>query len=169
MAAHDTTQAASWLKDEYVDLHSDPTFVAEDIVLDIAVQIAEAMEDAGVSTQKELAERLNISPSAVSQLLSGDQNVSIHRLVRVALALGKTVEPPKIVDFSEPNVESRSRQHAETVSLDDVSTPPKPRSQRSETSPKRAFNLSHVSVCGEPMSASATAEEEESPEYAVAA
>jgi transcriptional regulator with XRE-family HTH domain len=120
MATNDTYQVASWFKDEFDALHQDPTFITEEIVLDLALQIAEAMEEAGIETQKELAERLDVSPSAVSQLLSGDQNVSIHRLVKVALALGKTVEAPKLVEFEPPNVEVRARQHGGRVDLDGV-------------------------------------------------
>lgn len=124
MATNDTYQVASWFKDEFDALHQDPTFVTEEIVLDLALQIAEAMEEAGIETQKELAERLDVSPSAVSQMLSGDQNISIHRLVKVALALGKTVEAPKLVYFELPNVEARTRRHGGRVDLNGVPTRP---------------------------------------------
>lgn len=100
-------QVADWLADDWKGLQEDPTFVAEELVLDVAVQIAEAMEGAGLNTQKELADRLDISESAVSQLLSGDQNISINRLVEVALTLGKIVEVD-LVDREVPIVESVS-------------------------------------------------------------
>ena len=97
-------RAANWLYDELKVLQSDPTFVAEDIILDITEQICEAMEQQGLQ-QKDLAERLGKSRSAVSQLLSGDQNVSIKRLVEVALALDMTFIPPQLIPFEPVEVE----------------------------------------------------------------
>jgi len=99
-----TIRVADWLADDWGELQHDPTFVAEDLILDVALQIAEAMEEAGFETQKELADELDVSKSAVSQLLSGDQNVSLKRLVKVALALGKNVEV-NLVDRAAPEIE----------------------------------------------------------------
>lgn len=98
-----TTHVADWLAEDWGELQHDPTFVSEQLMIDVAVQIAEAMEEAGFDTQKELSEHLGISPSAVSQLLSGDQNVTINRLVSVALALEKGVRV-ELVDHSPPEV-----------------------------------------------------------------
>jgi len=104
MADTDRTRVADWLHDDYVELQADPTFVAEQLILDITVKIATVMEEKGV-TQKELANQLDISPSALSQLLSGDQNISIKRLVKVALALGMQWEVPNLVPSESADVE----------------------------------------------------------------
>lgn len=96
-------QVADWLYDDYVELQSDPTFEAEQLILDIVVQIGSALEEKDV-TQEKLAEQLDISPSALSQLLSGQQNVSLKRLVKVAMALGMRWEVPKLVPFESPEI-----------------------------------------------------------------
>ena len=100
----DRIQVADWLYDDLVELQRDPVFVAEDIVLDMAEQISDALTERGM-TQKDLADELGISPSAVSQLLKGDQNVSILRFVRVALALDKSVKAPELVPFEMMNLQ----------------------------------------------------------------
>ncbi|WP_208425213.1 helix-turn-helix domain-containing protein [Salinibacter sp.] len=105
MPDESTVRVADWLADDWRDLQHDPTFIAEELILDVAVQIAEAMEEAGFETQEELANELDVSESAVSQLLSGDQNISLKRLVTVALALGKSVEVD-LVDRDRPDVEA---------------------------------------------------------------
>lgn len=104
MGATNHIQVADWLYDDYAELQTDPTFVAEQLILDIVVQIATVMEDEGI-VQKELAEELDISPSAMSQLLSGQQNVSLKRLVKVALALGMRWDVPKLIPFESPHIE----------------------------------------------------------------
>jgi transcriptional regulator with XRE-family HTH domain len=105
MPDESTVRVADWLADDWRELQHDPTFVAEELILDVAVQIAEAMEEAGFETQEELANELDVSESAVSQLLSGGQNISLKRLVTVALALGKSVEVD-LVDRDRPDVEA---------------------------------------------------------------
>lgn len=94
-----------WLQPELEALQTDPTFVAENVVLDVCEQIHAAL-DAQDLRPADLARRLKKTPSAISQLLSGDQNVSLRRLVEVALALGLTVEPPRLVPHAKPSVEA---------------------------------------------------------------
>jgi transcriptional regulator with XRE-family HTH domain len=98
-------RVADWLADEWEDLQEKPTYVAEKLILDITLQIAEAMEEAGFDTQEEFANHLGITESAVSQLMSGDQNISLKRLVAIALTLGKSVEVD-LVDRDPPEVEA---------------------------------------------------------------
>ncbi|MEM9997497.1 MAG: helix-turn-helix transcriptional regulator [Bacteroidota bacterium] len=105
-----TLKAAPWIAGDLAALQHDPEFLAEDLVLAVCEQIAAAMSEDGVS-QKELATRLGKTPSAVSQLLSGDQNVSLRRLVEVACALGRGVEPPRLVPFVATEVEAVDEGH----------------------------------------------------------
>ncbi len=102
-----TLKVAPWLAEHLDSLQTDPEFLAENLVLDVCEQLCVAMEEEGVS-QKALAERLGNSPSAVSQLLSGNQNVSLRRLVEVALTLGRGVEPPRLVPLDPVRVEVAS-------------------------------------------------------------
>jgi transcriptional regulator with XRE-family HTH domain len=120
MADTDRTRVADWLHDDYVELQTDPTFVAEQLILDIMVKIGAVMEEEDI-TQKDLADALDISASAMSQLLSGDQNVSIKRLVKVALALGMQWETPKLVPFEANDierVETRTRINVAELEVD---------------------------------------------------
>ncbi len=103
-------KAASWFQQELGELQSDPTFVAEDIILDMTEQIHEAMAKRGMN-QSDLAKRMAevrgvdaLSRSAVSQLLSGNQNISIRRLVEVALAMGMTITAPRLVPLAPPEI-----------------------------------------------------------------
>ncbi len=57
--------------------------VTEDILV--------AMEDCGV-TKAELAQRLGKSKARISQLLSGDSNMTIGTLADIAFALGLTLD-----------------------------------------------------------------------------
>jgi len=98
-----TLKVTPWLASQLEALQLDPEFLAEDLVLDVCEQIAAAMEDQGLS-QKALAERLGITPSAISQLLSGEQNVTLQRLVAVALALGRSVVPPRLVPLESVEI-----------------------------------------------------------------
>ena len=108
----DTTyKVANWFADEFEALQTDSIFVAEDVILDVTEQIHTIMEEKGIN-QTELADRLaavrgqkKLSRSAVSQLLSGNHNISINRLVEVALALGMTTTPPQLVDMQPVQVE----------------------------------------------------------------
>jgi len=105
-------KVAGWFKEQFEALQVDPVFLAEDVILDVMEQIHERMEAEGIN-QTELAQRLAavrgveaISRSAISQLLSGDQNISIRRLVEVALALGMTITPPQLVPLEDAEIES---------------------------------------------------------------
>jgi len=57
----------------------------------IAMEIARLRRDKKV-TQAELAARLKTTTSAVSRIESGNQNVSVDMVEKIAEALGKTVE-----------------------------------------------------------------------------
>lgn len=104
MATSSNIKVADWLHDDFVDLQTDPEYLAEQLLIDIAITIGNVMDEQGIN-QKELAERLSISKSAVSQLLRGDKNISMERLVRVAHALNRRVEVPKLLPLTSPNVE----------------------------------------------------------------
>ena len=57
----------------------------------IALELAKLRRDKKV-TQAELAARLKTTTSVVSRIESGNQNVSVDTVEKVAKALGKTVE-----------------------------------------------------------------------------
>lgn len=96
-------EVADWFAEDFNELQEDPDYVTHDLLIDIAVQLGEIMEEEGIESQKELADRLGMSPSAVSQIMSGDQNMSVERIVRIALALGRTVNVD-LVEHTPPDV-----------------------------------------------------------------
>ena len=103
---NDTIKVAPWLAGQVEELQRDPEFLADDLVMDVCEQICVALDESDMK-RKDLADALGVSKSAVSQLLGGDQNISLRRLVEVALAIGDgyTVEPPRLVPFNRPVVE----------------------------------------------------------------
>ena len=98
-------KAAPWIADQLDALQIDPEFLADDLMMDVCEQLCVALDDAGMK-RKDLAERLGVSKSAISQLLGGDQNISLQRLVEVALAVGYRVEPPRLIPFERTVVET---------------------------------------------------------------
>lgn len=62
----------------------------EDLKLHFATQLLAAMQEANLS-QREFAERANVSESQISQILAGSKNLSIKSMVKYAMVLGQTV------------------------------------------------------------------------------
>ncbi len=72
--------------DDYKALYAEEAAIAE-----VQLLIAELMEEKGIS-QKELAARLGVSQSAVSQLMGlSPRNLSVRKLARVLFALEDTL------------------------------------------------------------------------------
>ncbi len=67
--------------------------VEESFILDVTEEIHVQMEEMGVS-RTELAERMGKSKAYVSQLLSGNRNMTLRSLAAISFALG--LEIPKV-------------------------------------------------------------------------
>jgi len=83
----------------------------ESIAFDIAMQIYKQMEKLGIN-KKDLAEKLNVSKSYITQLLKGKSNMTIETLIKVAGALNLNLQiklVPKKLDL-EANVQSVKNQ-----------------------------------------------------------
>ena len=78
------------LADTKREIEHTPEYKTAGIAVDIASQVHRALVENGMS-KKELADRLQVSKSQVSQLLGGDANPTISTLVRVAEALNREV------------------------------------------------------------------------------
>lgn len=61
-------------------------YEAESLVFFVAESLREIMEEQGI-TGTELAERLSVSKSAVSQALAGGRNLTLRTLAKIAHAL----------------------------------------------------------------------------------
>lgn len=64
-----------------------PEFMAEDVKFDIAMAIEAAMKEQGL-TRSQLARKLHVSKSRITQALTGDYNFTILALSKMAVALG---------------------------------------------------------------------------------
>jgi ribosome-binding protein aMBF1 (putative translation factor) len=56
----------------------------------IALKVLSALKAQGI-TQKELAERMNVSPQQISKIVSGQENLTLETIVRLEAALGITI------------------------------------------------------------------------------
>ena len=76
-----------WFDAKVREAERHPAFMAEGMVLEVMEAFGKVMHEQGI-TGKELAERLDASPSFVSQVLNGKPNMTLLTLARFALALG---------------------------------------------------------------------------------
>ena len=148
--SNNEVEVADWFAEDFNELQEDPDYVTHDLLIDIAVQLGEIMEEEGIDSQKELANRLGMSPSAISQIMSGDQNMSVERIVRIALALGRSVNID-LVEHTSPDV---TPVPTKTTRIDLTEEEPSQKGGAWDVTrkdgvswPDRAQNKSSVSVC----------------------
>lgn len=108
------TDVATWIRQDLEELKEDPEFLTQGLLLEVNETVCELMEDQGVS-RAELARRLKWPRSAVTKMLRGNHNISIGRLMKVALVLGCKLTAPQF----EPLV---SRLHLTMTPSLDTST-----------------------------------------------
>ena len=73
------------LRDLLEKYRYDSDFIYEGLIIDIAVQLKQIMREKGM-TKKELAEKMNVKPSYITKIFSG-QNISLRTLAKVLAAL----------------------------------------------------------------------------------
>jgi transcriptional regulator with XRE-family HTH domain len=76
------------LQDKY---QNDLESITEGVLLNINEQIVRLLERNRV-TRSELAEKLGVSNAYITKLLNGNENLTIKQLVRLAVALGCTID-----------------------------------------------------------------------------
>lgn len=94
------TDVATWIRQDLEELKEDPEFLTQGLLLEVNEDICKLMEDQGVN-RAELARRLKWRRSAVTKMLQGNHNISIGRLMKVALALDCTLTAPKFMPLTE--------------------------------------------------------------------
>ncbi|MHA1215673.1 MAG: helix-turn-helix domain-containing protein [Candidatus Hodarchaeales archaeon] len=88
----------SWfdvLSEEYKD---DFDFRFEYLLLNLTEQIVKIMREKNI-TRTNFAQRLNVSPTAVTKILRGNSNFTLRTLLAIADALGRRLE----INFVEEN------------------------------------------------------------------
>lgn len=78
--------AQQWFKDKLETFRDDLEFRLESLILEITENICRKMAKKGL-TRKEFAERLKVSPPAVTKILNGNSNFTLKTLLSVADAL----------------------------------------------------------------------------------
>ena len=92
------------------------------MVLDFEASIFCMMEAQGI-TQKELAERLGVTPATVSKTLSKTSNMTFKTAAKIAHALGCVIDAPTIRVFDADEYGAGTA--ASRTAVADVSTVPK--------------------------------------------
>lgn len=74
---------------------------------ELGKQIAKAMIDAGISTNKELAQLTGISQQSIGRILNGTKATSADEYMEIAHALGLTFI--ELIARAEQNIERREK------------------------------------------------------------
>jgi predicted XRE-type DNA-binding protein len=72
---------------DYKELEAQLAFEQE-LLVGLTVDLMNALANASGLTQRQLADRLDITEGRMSQILSGDQNISLKKLAAFGWALG---------------------------------------------------------------------------------
>lgn len=75
-----------WFEEKLTKFENDPAFIADGVLLKVANDIYQALEQQNLN-QKDLANRLGCSNAYISKLLDGSQNLTLKKMVEIALAL----------------------------------------------------------------------------------
>lgn len=90
------SDVSAWIRQDLEELREDPEFLTEGLLLEVNESICELMGKQGVS-RAELARRLKWRRSAITKMLQGNHNISIGRLMKVAVALRCMLTAPQFV------------------------------------------------------------------------
>ncbi len=90
------SDVSTWIRQDLEEFREDPEFLTEGLLLEVNETICELMGKKGV-TRAELARRLDWPRSAVTKMLQGNHNISLGRLMKVALVLGCTLTAPQFM------------------------------------------------------------------------
>jgi len=88
-------------------------------------QVTEFMENEGIN-QTQLADKLNVSKGYVSQVLKGEFNYTLKKLIELSMAIGKV---PVIVYKSIDDVENEDSQSRYLHDSDNAVPPSRTRTQ----------------------------------------
>jgi len=90
----------NWFETLLREYQDDFDFRFERLILNLTEQIAKIMREKGI-TRTNFAQRLNVSPAAVTKILRGSSNFKLRTLLAIADALERRLE----INFVEENRE----------------------------------------------------------------
>jgi len=96
----------TWFEEMLDSMQDSFEFRLETIILDLTEQVCKRMKDKNI-TRTQLAQKLQVSPAAVSKILNGNPNFTIKTLLQLADALNLDLEI-KFMDstvFVQPQVQ----------------------------------------------------------------
>jgi transcriptional regulator with XRE-family HTH domain len=103
------------------DLLKSPTYWLTDVQIEVFNLLNTYMVENKL-TQKQVAEKLNVSPSYVSQILNGNFNFTISKLIELALLVGKapiiqfeTIEDILKAEAAQMNAEVKPKRKRATT------------------------------------------------------
>jgi len=103
-------QVVAWMS----ELEADPRYQIEEAAAELALEVAEllghALDARPDVSQKDLAARLGVDPSRVSQVLNGDGNLRVATVAKYLRALGYVVRlRPQSVEGEAPSLIRETR------------------------------------------------------------
>jgi transcriptional regulator with XRE-family HTH domain len=79
-------QAQDWFKNQVNELKETSNYKIESLQLKIIERVLELLENRGL-TKGDLAQRLNCSKPYITKLLNGGENLTIKKMVEIAVAI----------------------------------------------------------------------------------
>jgi transcriptional regulator with XRE-family HTH domain len=107
----------AWFKDKVDTFKDDFEFRLEKIILEITEKISRRMAEKDLN-RKNLADKLQVSPPAVTKILNGTNNFTIRRLLTIADALDFDLQ----IKFKEKKVQRAQTREAEYFACSTVLT-----------------------------------------------
>ena len=83
--------AQEWFTRELAEFQKEPEFHVEGVLIRLGDEICLRMDELGMS-RADLARKLGVSRAAVTRMLNGSPNMTLLKLVTVAMALDAEVE-----------------------------------------------------------------------------
>ena len=109
--------AHQWFERELRQVEDDPEYRTELLLIELNDQICAQMERTGMS-RADLARKLGVSRAAVTRMLNGSPNMTLKKLVTVALALGVQVS----VELRPTDMAARTERKHSTKKVTTVSS-----------------------------------------------
>lgn len=100
----------TWFENSVDQAKDDFDFRLEGYILDLTRQICNLMESKKI-TRSELAKRLNVSKSYVTEILTGTPNLTLESILKLSDAIGGKLQISMIDSAADPQLKSEWKAH----------------------------------------------------------